>query len=130
MPDDARFRQTYLALVALNWEALERIDMLVAAGCDAWATPLAVDRLQWLRLELLQLEYSAARCSMSQRLSMEQHGLLQSMIATLLDWLDFEAVTAAEIVRLRLGAAQNWLLDEACRLSREGAGSELDRRRG
>ncbi len=129
MQDEGRFRQTYLALVALNWQALECIDLLLRDARDAWATPASEGRLQWLRLELLQLRASAARCAATQRLSIGQHQLLQALVAILLDWLDFSATTAPEIVRLRLAAAQDWLLEEASRLgSKENP--ELDRRRG
>lgn len=130
MQEDGQFRETYVALIALNWAALERVEHLLPASREAWATPGAEGCLQWLRLELLQLGDSAARCSMRQRLSLEQHELVQSMIATLLEWLDFDAGTATEVVRLRLAAAQDWLLDEVGRMGRGADAPALDRRRG
>jgi hypothetical protein len=130
MQDEGRFRETYLALVALNWSALERIDGLLIADEDGWATPASEGRLQWLRLELLQLGESAARCAMMRRLSRGQHQLLQGLIGRILEWLDFDSKTTREIVRLRLAAAQNWLLEEAGRMGRGDETPELTRRRG
>jgi hypothetical protein len=130
MQDAPRFRDTYLALIALNWEALERIDCMLRDGHDSWATPAREGRLQWLRLELLQLEVSAARCLSAQQLSIGQHELLQGLVATLLEWLDFSATTTASIVRLRLAAAQDWLLDEASRMGQDAAAPDLARLRG
>ncbi len=129
MHDNDRFIQTYLALVALNWRALERIDELLSTTCPSWMTPHVEGLLQWLRLELLQLDDSVSRCSHAQRLSAEQRRQMQELVRTLLDWLDFEPATVVEVVRLRLGAAQNWLLEEASRSVRLG-NLELSRRRG
>lgn len=130
MQDDARFEGAYLALVALNWEALERTDGLLAATGNAWATPHIEGRMQWLRLELLQLDACTARRAVAQRLSDAQLQRIRSMVSTLLEWLDFDAATAPDIVRLRLAAAQNWLLDEAGRTGRGDQTPELRRRRG
>jgi hypothetical protein len=130
MQDADRFRNTYLALIALNWDALERIDPMLGDACDAWATPDTEGRLQWLRLELLQLGVSATRCFSMQQLSVAQHQLLQDLVATLLEWLDFNATTTASIVRLRLAAAQDWLLDEASRMGQDAAAPDLARLRG
>jgi hypothetical protein len=130
MQGDARFRETYLALVALIWHALERIDQLLVQARNTWATPLTEGRLQWLRLELLQLRGCAAHCRAAQRLSGEQLRRIQDLVATLLEWLDFDAATSTEIARLRLGAAQNWLLDEAVAWGQDNASSESTRKRG
>lgn len=130
MQDADRFRNTYLALIALNWDALERVDGMLGEACDAWATPAREGRLQWLRLELLQLGASAMRCFSMQQLSPAQHQLLQELVATLLEWLDFNATTSASTVRLRLAAAQDWLLDEASRLGQGDVRADLALRRG
>jgi hypothetical protein len=130
MHDERRFRETCLALIALNWDALERVDQLLRDAGDAWATPASEGRLQWLRLELLLLGTSAARCFSMQQLSGVQHQQLQELVAKLLEWLDFTSATSGPIVRLRLAAAQDWLLEEASWMSDGESGQGLERLRG
>lgn len=130
MQDRQRFERIHLALLALNWQALERIDELLPAAGDPWATPQREGRLQWLRLELLQLQESTERCARARHLSIEQRQQVQMLVRTLLDWLDFEAAMPIDLVRLRLAAAQNWLLDEAGRYGQRAEDSTLSRRRG
>src|SRR5262249_10230257 len=113
MQQDARFDGAYLALVALNWEALERSDALLADARIGWPAPAVAGRLQWLRLELLMLGECTSRCVAARQLSVEQKHRIELLVSKLLDWLDFDAATAREIVRLRLAAAQNWLLEQA-----------------
>ncbi len=130
MQDKHRFEQAYLGLVALNWQALERTGELLPDAHEPWLAPPMEERLQWLRLELLQLRDSAHRCAQTHRLSTEQLQQVLLLVRTLLDWLDFDAAMAVDIVRLRLAAAQNWLLDEANRYGQPEEYPGLSRRRG
>ncbi|MEJ0099954.1 MAG: hypothetical protein WDO12_09495 [Pseudomonadota bacterium] len=130
MHDNHRFGQTYLALVALNWQALECTESLLREPGEFACSTALEERLQWLRLELLQLRESACRCAQAQRLSTAQQEQVHRLVRTLLEWLDFDAAMAVDIVRLRLWAAQNWLLDEAGRCGYRDADPHLSRRRG
>jgi len=116
MQHDGRFNGAYLVLVALIWDALERIHPLLGDARAAWVTSCIEGRLQWLRLELLQVRASAARCAATHRLSAGQHQRMQTLVAKQLAWLDFDADTPLPVVRLRLAAAQDWLLDEAAEI--------------
>lgn len=130
MRSEDRFREAYLALVALIWQALDRIDQLLAGVRGAWMTSLTEGRLQWLRLELLQLRGCATRCGAAQQLSIQQVRVVQDTVSVLLEWLDFDAATPAEVVRLRLGAAQNWLLEEASAWGQDDESAGSSRKRG
>jgi hypothetical protein len=106
---NARFQTTYIALVALAWDALERIDQRLILHDDA----AAVTELPLLRLELLQLGEKSRCCAGSRLVSASQNALVQRLVTNLLAWLDFDAGATTEIAQIRIRSAQNWLFDEA-----------------
>jgi hypothetical protein len=108
---------------------LERFDRLLPSDGGAWATPGSEGRLQWLRLELLQLKTCVTRND-GREVTVRQQQVVRNMVDTVLDWLDFEAVTATDIVRLRVGAAQDWLLEEAGSMGQDNANSGCHRKLG
>ena len=109
MQANARFRTTYIALIALTWNALERIDQRLALHNEA----VVMTDLPLLRLELLQLGEKSRCCAGSRFVSTSQNVLVQRLVSRLLSWLDFDTDTSAEVVRMRIRSAQNWLFDEA-----------------
>jgi hypothetical protein len=114
MQDSAQFHSTYLALVALVWNSLERIDQQL--DCNDERTPEELQpQLQLLRLELLQLSDKSLCCMESGLVSVSQNTLVQRLVARLLGWLDLDAAANTEVARMRIHHAQNWLYDEAMR---------------
>jgi hypothetical protein len=117
MHGNERFQTTYIALIALAWDALERIDQLVILHDDV----AVAAELPLLRLELLQLGEKSRCCAGSRLVSTSQNVLVQRFVASLLSWLDFDAGATTEVAQMRIRSAQNWLFDEA----RKGAWSEM-----
>jgi hypothetical protein len=113
MQGETRFMSTYIALVALAWNALERVDQQLQAGLDATTVPYVQPQLQLLRLELLLLADKSQSCAGSRLVSVSQNVLVQRFVARLLAWLDFDATAAPLVARMRIRSAQNWLFDEA-----------------
>jgi hypothetical protein len=114
MRDNAQFESTYIALIALLWNSLERIDQRLNLHHDL----TFMTGLPLLRLELLQLAEKARSCAGSRLLSTNQNVLVQRLVARLLGWLDFDAAATTEVARMRIWAAQNWLFDEARQVER------------
>lgn len=112
MSADSRFTSAYLALVALCWDALERIDAQLPSAEVPVGDRLA-DQLALLRLELLQLQSRASGCAGRQLLSAAQLERIDELVARQLAWLDFEPACPVDIMRLRIEAAQNWLFEQA-----------------
>jgi hypothetical protein len=118
MHDETSFQSTYVALIALAWQALERIDGLLDSQHDVAVMAVQQERLQLLRLELLQLADGSRRHAGSTLVSTSQNVLVQRLVAKLLVWLDFDADTTMQVARMRIRAAQNWLFDEARHVAR------------
>jgi hypothetical protein len=112
MHNDARFQSTYLALVALAWESLERVDVRLGVQDEQAALFELQPELQLLRLELVQLGAKSRRFTESQLVSASQDACMQRLVVRLLGALDFDTA-AAGIARMRIWHAQNWLFDEA-----------------
>jgi hypothetical protein len=112
MQDNTQFHSTYLALVALAWNSLEHIDQKL--GChDACTLDELQPQLQLLRLELLQLSDKSLCAIESGLISVSQNTLMQRLVAKLLGWLDLDAAATADVARMRVHHAQNWLYGEA-----------------
>jgi len=75
-----RFQTTYLALIVLAWEALERIDTRLDCLHEPAETQLLQSQLQLLRLELLQLGEKAGRCAGSRHFSVSQNVVVNSVL--------------------------------------------------
>jgi hypothetical protein len=115
MHTDSRFQTTYLALIALAWNALEHIDQQLTLHPGALVKAEQQSKLQLLRLEMLQLGEKSRSCAGSRLVSTSQNVLIQRLVAKLLGWLDFDAMASAEVARMRIWSAQNWLFEEARR---------------
>lgn len=124
MANEAKFEAAYLALVALSWNELEQVDAQLGRAELRRATE---DRLQCLRLELLQLAQRAVRWHSQQMLTADQHARIQQLVTALEGWLDFESSTAPEIIRIRVCTAQDWLFKEASDRAAAGVSGRLMR---
>jgi hypothetical protein len=112
MQDSTQFNSTYLALVALAWSSLERIDQKL--DCHEEEVLAALQpQLQLLRLELLQLSDKSQGAIESGLVSVNQNTLIQRLVAKLLGWLDLDVAATTEVARMRIQHAQNWLFGEA-----------------
>jgi hypothetical protein len=111
MHDRSRFASLYIAVTAIVWEALERVDRMLGHA-PVVDDPRLQASLQLLRLELVQLGDSAARRAGTTVLATEQNVFVQRLVGKTLRWLDVEPAVPASVLRARLHAAQDWLLDE------------------
>lgn len=112
MQQSTRFQSSYVAMVALTWQSLERVDRKLDIREQHAAAELQL-MLQILRMELLQLSDRSHQLVNSGRVSPNQNSLVQSLVARLLALLDLDASAPAEVARMRIRQAQNWLFAEA-----------------
>jgi hypothetical protein len=112
MDSAANFQSTYLALVALAWQSLERIEQRLDDHPGGVVSQDLQPTLQWLRLELVQLADKSHRLVEFQLVSSQQNTVVQNLTARLLATLDLGTATT-EVARMRILHAQNWLFSEA-----------------
>lgn len=128
MSNNRKFSAAYVALVALFWDALERIDRSLDAAGEDWQEMQV--SLQLLRMELLHLGDCSRQAAGTALLSSEQNVLMQRFVARLLGRLEIDVLATREVAMLRVRSAQNWLFDEACQQHRHDTATELHIRHG
>jgi hypothetical protein len=111
----SRFNAVYLALVALAWERLEELQLLLAQFPGSFSDP-AQQRLIHLKLELLQLSESSALRSGTTQLTIRQNLVIQRFTGRILLALDGAYSASVEVLGCRISQVQDQLCDEALEL--------------